>query len=151
MSKPIIYISYGRNVFKMEKFDMIKNDITLPKPSGGIWACRKSSNDWYKWVVSKGLLKEDSNYLKLYVEFRLRPGANIYKINSKENLKNLIKQFPLKSDSPSIWGTRVDWEKASKVYDGFEVTDIGSVYMQLYTWDMNSILICNPSVIEIIE
>lgn len=138
------YIHYGHKSFDRNKFDSIKNRPELPKPFGGIWACRTDADlSWKNWC-------EDTEFganLKDNFIFTLSKNARILVISDSKDLEKL----------PTI-GTYtreiyccLDFEKLAEEYDAIEIY-AGSnrdLYFKFYGWDCDSILIMNPDIIEI--
>lgn len=141
------YIHWGHKQFKKEKFKPIKNKPSMfIKPNGGLWACRKNSNDWVKWCKDNDYaeFKEDN-----FFTFQLRKDCAIYTIDSKEALF----QLPYITDHLfNIEWYCIDFEECLRHgIDAIELTaiDKDNLYFLLYGWDLNSLLVLNPEIIEL--
>ena len=150
------YIHYGADKFDRNKFLRIVNqdhDWTKPK-QGGIWASSIDAKfGWKQWCESEDFYTER---LQKSFQFCLLSNAKVCHIRNYKDLyklpelSNKILDIPIKS----IY-YRIDFEKASKVYDAIELhlsediyTDYqNSLYFKLYAWDCDSILIMNPDII----
>lgn len=139
----IIYIHYGHD--KFVEPDPIKNLICFSKPSGGLWASRKDGDfTWKEWCEAEEFHLDSFG---TSFEFTVKENAKILELNNKEQLKYLPKIEGYGSRLKECW---LDFEKLEKSYDAIELTNIGSLYWELYGWDCNSILIMNPKIVEII-
>lgn len=149
------YIHYGSSTFDINRFRKIEN-ICLGsldnKPYGGLWASPVECNSsWYNWCLNNDYKPEK---LKESFTFTLKPGTNILKLNSTDDVYLLNKFFiitkPLSRmsfiDTPTI-----DFEYLEKVgYDGLEISmDDYDMYMKFYGWDVDSLLLFNPNCIDI--
>ena len=159
------FISYGTSSFKKDKTPQLNlNDdnyfITINKPGGGLWASPvKSNNSWGKY------LEYDDSYCQVqklasYFKFKISKTANIYIIDTYEDLKAV-------STRPNIYGSRynIDFKALYSKYDcdGIYITEHASTDLYIrYTlyddklyglnaWDVESICIFNPDIIEPIE
>ena len=140
-----IYIHYGHDSFDKSKFNPIKNQKDLVvKPKGGLWACRKdSSRTWKDWCIIQDFEKDR---LKKSFEFTISKDAKILTIDSQKKLNSLRDRDYM---SPTGYKA-LDFEQLSKEYDAIEVliSKDGDLYFDLYGWDIDSILIMNPDIIE---
>lgn len=144
MEKPV-YIHYGDN--KFVRPNPIKNNVWFTKPHGGLWASRKEGkNNWKDWCEREEFRLDtfDTSF-----EFTLKETARVLELNSRDQLLNLPK---LQEYNPEEWypWCCLDFEKLQRMYDAIEVTDICEMYLPLYGWDCNSILIMNPDIVEVV-
>ena len=146
------YIHYGHTEFSKELFQSIKNREMFTKPTGGFWASRLNSlYGWKDWCKNNdfGECVEDNSF-----RFFITESANILTINKADDLKELPK---VKQPVPIIGTLRdnyLDFEKLlSQGIDGIEVniSSDRNLYMTLYGWDCDSILIMNPNIICVKE
>lgn len=139
------YIHYGHKSFDRNRFRPIKNRRALTKPEGGFWASPIDAEyGWKKWCD-----ENDFRYCGLdnCFTFTLSLGARVLTIRSADGLDNL----PQVKDEWSFldWCT-LDFEKLlEQGYDAveLELSADWRLYMSLYGWDCDSILVMNPNVI----
>ena len=142
------YTHYGHSSFDKASFHEVKNQIGIPKPSGGLWASPDDTDfGWKEWVSESNL---DTN-IDTSFSFTLKEDANVLVIDDITKLEDLPKTdsgLPLPID---IW-TFLDYEKLAGIYDAIEVciTKDNRLHKQLYTWDCDTILIINPDIINIV-
>jgi len=135
------YIHYGHNIFDKNKFEEIQND-NFVKPEGGLWACDINAEySWKNWNDKEKFVdcNEDNSFV-----FTIKDNARTLLIENSEQLKVLPQ---LKSTTR--FNIFLDFEKLAKDYDAIEVlagTGKG-LYMALYGWDCDSILIMNKDII----
>jgi len=149
----VIYIHYGSDKFDKNLFKPIKNREDFTKPLGGLWASREGDPlGWYQWSIDNEF-HEDR--LEHAFRFTLKPSANVVTI---EKPKDIYKLPKTKKDLMWPYSFYPDFEKCVRQgIDAIEIIDIygvdnegeNSVYTTLYNWDVNSILILNPEVIEV--
>ena len=148
------YVHYGSSEFIPELFDEIENE-PWEKPLGGLWASPVDSPKSWKRHVEINRDLESSHSIKHSFTFTLAENSKVAHIYSVEDLEKL----PIIDNGMrlSIW---LDFEQMIKDgYDAIELhlseekideTDIGnSLYWKLYTWDVDSILIMNPDIIQL--
>lgn len=140
----ISYIHYGAKAFDINKVKPISNRRYRSKPTGGLWASEAvAAYGWKDWCKENEYAEcKDENSFK----FILYDNANIIKINNQQQLKILP---TVKTDFCS-W-VCPDFEKL--VNEGvdaidFVLSDDWDMYMLLYGWDCDSILIMNPKIIQ---
>lgn len=142
----IVYIHYGDNQFRTP--EPIRNKPKFTKPYGGVWASRtEGDNTWRCWCETEEFRLEA---LGTWFLFKLKPGARVLELSSKDQLATLPQQgvgIGIFDDS-IYW---LDFEKLAEEYDAVEVTNIDELYWPLYGWDCNSILIMNPDIVEVLE
>ena len=154
----VTYIHYGADKFDKDKFKPIRNREYFAKPYGGLWASRDGDIEgWKTWCEDNGFHEEALNHS---FTFTLKPSANIYTIEKPKDI------YKLPRWKESDWLTPMfypDFEECiRRGIDAIEIVDIygvdgvyseceDSVYMTLYGWDVNSILILNPDIVEVEE
>lgn len=144
------FITYGLDKFDKSKFSLIKNDDFI-KPHGGLWSCPVDSEyNWKDWCVGEGVRnKKLSNWFKL----KLSKDSIIFVIDNINDLSELHKMGEIRT----FYGDRyLDFEKLSKSLDGILLTDKGEsatrfTHPGLRGWDVESLLVFNPEVIEVVE
>lgn len=139
-----LLIHYGEYKFIPEKLKPVKNNIALhTKPyQGGLWTSPLDSEfGWKEWNE-----RETSNDYKenKYFIIQLKEDAKIFIIDSYDDLKN----------APLINNRILNFEKIAEQYDaiwltfkGMEETRI-SMYVDLYSWDCETVLILNSNCFE---
>ena len=146
------YIHYGHTEFSNQLFQLIKNREMFAKPTGGFWASRVNSlYGWKDWCKDNdfGECREDNSF-----RFFIIDNANILTINKVDDLKELPKAKQPVPTIGTLWDNYLDFEKLlSQGVDGIEVNISldRNLYMTLYGWDCDSILIMNPKVICVKE
>ena len=110
---------------------------TLNKPNGGLWGSTYTPDatypsDWIRWV------KEEDYKVNRYnhgISFTLSNDATICEIDSAETYREIIKPYAVeirRSSSPIFHNTLVlDWNKISKKYDVFHLTEYAFWSMRL--------------------
>lgn len=137
------YIHYGHKEFCQKLFNNVRNIPIFPKPDGGFWASKVNAKyGWKDWCENNDFREcSDNNCYRFYIS----EDANILTINSIDDLEPLPKQ---KTDFVLIL---LDFEKMlSSGIDAIElnISSDPRLYMALYGWDCDSILIMNPDVIK---
>lgn len=147
-----IFVSYGTKSFDEENFKTPHFNHLINKPRGGFWG----SPIYSKFGWADFCSREDFNVKSLAesVLFKVKSDAKIYVIDTKEDYRNIITTI-------SDGGYRqevIDFYKLSKNYDGIFVTSNAVSKLRfvpngqgLYTWDVESICIFNPNVIEVVD
>lgn len=148
----VTYIHYGSDKFDKSLFKPIRNREYFAKPYGGLWASREGDIEgWKTWCEDEGYHEE---LLEHSFTFTLKPSANIHVIEETEDIYKLPRWKESDWLSPIFYP---DFEECiRKGIDAIEIIDIygvdasgeNSVYMTLYGWDCNSILILNPDIVE---
>ena len=142
------YIHYGCPEFKREKFVMPSTRKYNNKPKGGLWASDVNAKyGWKNWCEENGW---DGCSLNQSFSFHLSNKANVIHINWLSDLHQLPEQD---CDLELTCLRTVDYEKL--IADGidaieFNISNDWNLYMGLYGWDCDSLLVLNPDVIEII-
>ena len=178
--KPRVYRHYGSSTFDPEllRSESKIRYFLDNKPGFGLWSSPIDTDfGWYDWCVSEDFHTETLNE---YFDFKLRPDANIYIINCEEDCQNLAIRFPLRSSDPyklfanrcnavfdsdpnkifanrynAVFDNGIDFVAVSKEYDGIEVNvfgghDYAALRFILNTWDVDSLVVWNPDVVEVI-
>jgi len=162
-----IYRHYGSQKFDPKAFIPISNKMFSNKPSGGLWACPTIDVDisWDRWSRDNEFCTDK---LKEYFDFKLKRGAKILII---KNIKDLNKLPRVNTEDPEIksilemdsLNSNIDFEELSKNYDGMMVwmyrsKDIDTtkrlfdgMYYRMYGWDVDTLLVFNPDIVEVIE
>lgn len=162
-----IYRHYGSQKFDPKAFIPISNKMFSNKPSGGLWACPTIDIDisWDQWSRDNEFCTDK---LKEYFDFKLKRGAKILII---KNIKDLNKLPRVNTKDPEIksilemdsLNSNIDFEELSKNYDGIMVwmyrsKDIDTtkrlfdgMYYRMYGWDVDTLLVFNPDIVEVIE
>lgn len=144
------YIHYGHKRFDMRLFEPIRNEGLVPKPYGGFWASPVDAKwGWKDWCKRENFERHN---LRTSFSFHLAPTANVLVVNNVECLESLPK-MPYEGKFTPTW-VALDFEKiqASGV-DAIEyvLSSDGRLYMAMYGWDCDSILIMNPDIIVMEE
>lgn len=137
------YIHYGATEFKPELFMPIRNEIRFTKPSGGFWASPiDADRGWRQWCIDEDFREcNEHNSFK----FTLSESANVLLITDREQLLTLphigdVNNMPYSTHF-------LDFEMLVLLgVDAVEIT-ISGLYMALYGWDVDSILIMNPNIV----
>lgn len=139
------YIHYGHKSFDRNRFTPIRNRRMLTKPDGGFWASPIDAEyGWKRWCDENEFrwCNLDNSFT-----FTLTPDAHILRIRSNDDLDSL----PQLEDELALhlW-CMLDFEKLMEQgYDAVELEMSADLrlYMSLYGWDCDSILIMNPEVV----
>lgn len=124
-------------------------DSFCNKPMGGLWGCR--GDEWKDWCESEEF---NLDGLSKSFKWKLKQSARIFTIKEPEDFAYLLEWF---SKSHEVFGKEIDYLKLKEKYDAVEtVGDIvyqlrygyGNNSMGLYSWDVPSICVLNPEVIE---
>ena len=145
------YIHYGNTFFDRNCFMTVKNSrCGSSKPNGGFWASPVDATwGWKDWC--------DENYFRKCTEdnsfqFHLAPTANVLVIDNISCLEGLPRA-EYGEFSHDLW-VSLDFEKLrDSGIDAIEydLSADGRLYMALYGWDCDSILIMNPDVVVVEE
>ena len=142
MSK--IYRTYGLgNQLDTSKIMPIQNIADFAKPHGGLWACAVESDDttaWARFVESEDM---DFKSLDSSFDFEIQDNARILRLHTKYDYEGMMEYY----GREEIWGEYPDFEKILKDFDviDFKVKELRD---ELYGWDIDCILVLNPSVIQ---
>lgn len=149
-----IFISFGTDKFDKNFFAPIKNIEHNNKPDGGIWAAElydEGGSEWSDFVKSE--MPKWKHGLDHHIIFQLTPDAKIYVIDGEEDA--------LKFRCEGPYGAQFDYEQLYEMgYDGVFLSDRGNAILHDWygymgkpnfnSWDIASICVFNPNVIEII-
>ena len=135
----MIYRHYGSDHFDKNLFNQIIN-VNRNKPHGGLWACDADNDPWYTFCKLNDF-KLDS--LQHYFDFKIKPNAKYLVIDHEKVSKHLpLVYFDILDEY------YFDFEYLSEMYDVI-IYNLGySLHPDFYGWDVNSILVMNPDVIE---
>lgn len=144
-------ISFGKTMLMEERF--IKPINSWVKPIGGLWGStyipdEVYSSEWEKWCIN-----ENFGYKwQEAVIFTLKPDANIYEIDSVEDLNNLALEYNTGQNGII---THLDFEAMVDVgIDAIHLTERGQEVTRfsrpysLYGWDCESWLILKFDAID---
>ena len=138
------YITCGTSEFDIDKFKPVKNNGR--KPSGGLWASPTDSpltwKEWLEWEMPEWKEKYSESF-----EFSLTPDARLLEINTLQELNDRLG----KNIGPDDFVGSIDFEGLAKHYDAVQI-NVGSnrdeLYWPLYGWDIDSLVVLNPNVIQ---
>lgn len=97
------------------------------RPQGGYWLSEYTPNDeypsqWMRFVYnSKDSMILDQHSRPYYCIYQVSDEANIYTINSYNDLLILIMKYPLTEEN----GVYIDFERAAEDWDGIYLTNNG--------------------------
>jgi hypothetical protein len=139
------FVHHGSSTYDPTKFQPIRNRFV--KPYGGLWATPVGSETWKDWCQYNWETKPDKDNLKSSFTFGLKKDTNVYVIDDLCDLLQLPKWTAGYSDY-------IDFEQClHSGVDAIHLTEKGqwdtrlSSPMDLYGWDLESILVMNPDVI----
>ena len=154
--------TYGLGKYNPISFQPVQNRVDgmmMNKPKGGLWASpvKDNGHGWKEWNESEKFMAWDDDD---FFEFRLKPNARVLEIRTEQDAMNL----PRIEDNPkyeNFFGRRPwyredyrvhpDFEELSKKYDVIDFECNSDTYEVMFGWDVDSILVMNPEVIEIIS
>lgn len=145
-----IYRTTGRTSFDPEQFVKISNRDMWNKPTGGLWSSpRDSENSWVRWMTGEDWFPHDPDE---WFDFHIKDDAKIMEIKSVKDVDKLPKIKGARVDLATI--VYIDFEKM--VEDGYQgmfvsLTDDWGLYMKLYGWDCDTLLVFDPSIMEVVE
>lgn len=144
------YIHYGHRCFVPELFLPIKNIEFRNKPEGGLWASPVNAEyGWRQWCEDNDMFTKNMNES---FRFRLKWNAEVWHIHSVADLKNI----PKDDRNATLGGDEAifpDFEELRRMeIDAVELhfSEDPKLYMAMYGWDCDSILILNRDVIEVV-
>ena len=142
-----VYVHYGSKHFLWDYFTPVHNKpCNSDKPIGGLWASPTDDVDlsWETWCRSEGF-KIDS--LDKCFFFTLKDNARVLTLSTP---KDLIKA----GISLECFLEGIDFEELKKHYDAIQVyvrrgerPDL-HLHHYLMDWDVDSLLVMNPNIIE---
>lgn len=139
-----VYVKYGSTAFDPAIFKPIENEVCFSKPRGGMWSSRiDAKNGWRQWCIDEDFRYYDDNDC---FRFKLKDNASVLYLTNANQLSDLPH---IESSNRYLRGTHyLDFEKLQKLgFDAIEVTMTNGLYMALYGWDVDSILIMNPDIV----
>ena len=151
------YIHYGSDHFDKDRFIEIKN-CSMPwnKPEyySGLWASPiETDNGWINWCTDNHFNVERLNE---HFKFTLKKDSNIIKIHNNKDLDDRILEGLVLHNyrHPTFMYDDLYFDFEQLVKDGYDAIEVyvntNRIYMGLYGWDCDSILILNPDcIIEI--
>ena len=154
------YITFGMLELSKDKFKEVRNREMFCKPWGGLWSSPYISNekyisDWHRWCINNDFRVDK---LSDAVLFNIEDGANIYTIDTLEDLTYLLEYFSQEDrfGLNNFLDSRVlDYERLHKDLglDGIYLTKNGEAETRwsnptLYGWDVESLLIFNFDIIK---
>lgn len=142
MSK--IYRTYGLgNQLDTSKIMPIQNIADFSKPHGGLWSCEIESDGSTAWKRLVETENMDFKSLDSYFEFQIQDNARILRLHHLYDFEAMMEYY----GREEIWGVFPDFEAITKDFDviDFKVSELRE---ELYGWDIDCILVLNPSVIQ---
>lgn len=152
----ISYIHYGSTALDPDRFVPVHNRFPFGvKPEGGLWASRTTAGGWKQWCLDNDFHLDS---LKKSFRFHMKDQSRVYVIHTIEDAKRL----PQVVLAPEFKHLRmpntilIDFEKCRKMgIDGIELRyyeddhaeNAGNLYLALYTWDCDSMVVLNPDAI----
>lgn len=147
----------NKETFNRSKYKTITNCTYLCKPRYGLWTSTylpeaQYPSDWVEWCVCNNFAINKT----IGSILRVLPGANIYVINSLEDLKALFKWY--KNPEPSGLCNRplLDFCAVSKHFDAIHLTQRGESKtrlclddIDLYGWDCESTVWFNTKYLKL--
>lgn len=149
-----IYVHDGHPRFDKELFNPISCLEHFNKPLGGLWASPlDSSYNWEQWCETNNfnnIIGKDKYCKNNKFYFRLKDNARLLSITSAKQLDDLPQ---IKDDITSSVFKILDFMTLQEEYDAIEVliSNDYQLYWDLYGWDIDSIIVMNPDVIEVIQ
>lgn len=147
------YIHYGNDHFDIVTMKSLIEDaeknrsLQFMNKCCGIWASPTDSNwTWKDWCESENFHTER---LETHFTFTLKPEARVLYVESSDDVEEYTKPSSFESFA---FRRYIDFDKIKKEYDALEIChdkDYNDLhYSYFYTWDVDSILVWNPDVIE---
>lgn len=143
------YIHYGHRCFVPDLFVSVKNkEVPNNKPQGGLWASSiNAPYGWKDWCEDNGYFVKNINES---FQFRLGFDAEVFHIHSVEDVHKMPKVeqkiFPQLSYCPDFEKMLADGIDAIELH----MSDDPDLYMELYGWDCDCILVMNPEMVEVV-
>lgn len=154
-----VFIHYGHDKFEIEKFIPVCNITFRNKPLGGLWASPTIDKDvsWEDWCRDNEFRLE---LLEKSFKFKIRKDSNVLVVKSTSDVESLprIKEYNSPLGIKPIMNEDIDFEEIAKHYDAMMVYMyrnedencwLNSIYQQLYGWDVDTLLVFNPEIIEL--
>lgn len=139
------YIHYGSAKFDKSKFKSIENIQFFNKPSGGLWGCEVGTK--FGWKEFCELENIDWVNLSDSFEFELTPEARVLRLHNLDDYVEFRSKYAI-NDIGIKLTLGYDFERIAKEYDVIDFK-VGELYMTLYGWDVDSIVVLNPDVIKV--
>lgn len=151
-----IFIHYGDDHFDRDKFNYVKNASIeeigwKPAFCTCLWASPIDDPDgWHDWCEANRFRLDR---LSKSFKFKLKKGSRVLEVITLDDLTNFLHTF---CDQDELKHPIVDFESIAQFYDALFVkiyTDDcedfqQQAYWQLYGWDVDSLLIFNPDIVE---
>lgn len=153
MKEHKIYVHDGHSNFDINLFKHISCRENFNKPLGGLWASPVDSPyTWEQWCLDNNFnytIGEDKYFQGEQFRFKLKDNARLLSITSAKQLDELPQ---IKNDLTSNIYKILDFKKLEEEYDAIEVliSMDHQLYWNLYGWDVDSIVVMNPDVIELL-
>ena len=145
------YIHYGHDSFDKELFNPIKNSSWQNKPRGGLWSSPiDSERGWRNWCEGEGFRLDKLND---HFTFTIKDTARVLRIDNKDNLDDIPILHKDRSVFPNEYDYYLDFKKITKDYDAilFDLTSDPRLYWSMYGWDVDTLLVLNPDIVEEVE
>ena len=139
------YIHYGSAKFDKSKFKSIENIQFFNKPNGGLWGCEVGTK--FGWKEFCELENIDWVNLSDSFEFELTPEARVLRLHNLDDYVEFRSKYAI-NDIGIKLALGYDFERIAKEYDVIDFK-VGELYMALYGWDVDSIVVLNPDVIKV--
>lgn len=153
MKEHKIYVHDGHSNFDINLFKQISCRENFNKPLGGLWASPVDSPyTWEQWCLDNNFnytIGEDKYFQGEQFRFKLKDNARLLSITSAKQLDELPQ---IKNDLTSNIYKILDFKKLEEEYDAIEVliSMDHQLYWDLYGWDVDSIVVMNPDIIELL-
>jgi len=142
-------IHYGSTSVRKDRIYPVKNrDWVKPDEGGGLWTSPVDSDwGWANWCKMEEFRVES---LEVFCTIELKDDAKLYVIDSLVDLLDA----PSYQTNDIISKRFLDFEKLAEEYDGIWLTDKGenatrySDPMNLYSWDVETVLLFNGKCIK---
>ena len=145
------FIHYGSKHFDREMFErpIVKGETVrgLNKPLKGLWGSPVDSNR----SLRDFCLNEDFNVSSLnrHFLFKLKDSARVLKVLDTRDLSYLYRRYGIRGDYGRV---SLDWNRIAKSYDAMVLmmpNDFDLTFnLNLCSWDVDSVVIFNPDVVE---
>lgn len=143
------YIHYGSDSFDINRFIHPHNvdyKFFTNKPIGGLWASplNGEENGWIDWCQANDY--EPKNGFSESFIFELKPDSKVLRLETPEDIKYGERLGVIFESEPhNLWGYGIDFETLMKLrYVAVEAFLNPFIYMTLYGWDCDSLLVLNP-------
>jgi hypothetical protein len=148
------YIHYGCKHFNKDRFVKIKNcnmPWNKPERNSGLWASPiNTDNGWFDWCTCNNFHMDRLNESFI---FELKKGSKVIEVHNDTDLDNIISKGLCEYTYEYPWHTddNVYFDFEQLVKDGYDAIEVyvnsNRIYMSLYGWDCDSILVLNPDCI----